>query len=239
MSFFDNDVINSVMTKSLSNSLASYSDGKFAYAILNKRNLSEVAFLTNYPPEWVSQYKENSYHKTDPIVLQASTTNSPFVWGKNVPSVNNIVINRIFSHSSEYNVNNGYTFVLHDYNNHLVMLSLICVEGDVDKFIEKIDVHKKDIQMLLISTHDEMIALYKELPSKKTREHALFTERENEVLYLASTGKTYPEIAATLNVTTSTVKFHMGKIVTKIGALNAKHAISLAIESGIIIPPLL
>lgn len=239
MFFFENEIINSVITRSLANALANYGPLKFAYTIINKRNMSDISILSNYPPEWVSSYKENAYQRIDPVVLQASVTNSPFLWGKDIHTNTKLIINRIFSQSKKYDIESGYTFVLHDYNNHLVTLSLISVDKNQGKLVRDISECEKDIQMLLIKTHEEMVSLYKELKEEDSKEKSFLTKRENEILYWASTGKTYMEISTILDIKTPTVKFHMAKIVNKIGALNAKHAISLAIESGIIIPPLL
>ncbi|WP_323379595.1 helix-turn-helix transcriptional regulator [Winslowiella arboricola] len=58
----------------------------------------------------------------------------------------------------------------------------------------------------------------------------MFSSREAEIFYWCSIGKTYPEIAIIFNISVSTVKFHMGNIVKKMGVNNAKHAISLGIE---------
>ncbi|WP_431628489.1 helix-turn-helix transcriptional regulator, partial [Enterobacter bugandensis] len=207
--------------------------------IINKRNMSDISILSNYPPEWVSSYKENGFQRIDPVVLQASVTNSPFLWGKDIHANTKLIMNRIFSQSKKYDIESGYTFVLHDYNNHLVTLSLISGDKNQGKLVRGISECEKDIQMLLIKTHEEMVSLYKEIKEKDSKKKAFLTKRENEILYLASTGKTYMEISTILDIKTPTVKFHMAKIVNKIGALNAKHAISLAIESGIIIPPLL
>ncbi|WP_338063258.1 helix-turn-helix transcriptional regulator [Winslowiella toletana] len=61
----------------------------------------------------------------------------------------------------------------------------------------------------------------------------IFSCRETEILYWCSTGKTYSEIAHMLNISVSTVKFHMGNTVRKLGVNNAKHAIRLGIELNI------
>ncbi|HDL8001096.1 TPA: helix-turn-helix transcriptional regulator, partial [Yersinia enterocolitica] len=52
----------------------------------------------------------------------------------------------------------------------------------------------------------------------------------------ASVGKTYAEISIILGIKRSTVKFHIGNVVRKLGVLNAKHAIRLGIELKLIKP---
>lgn len=47
-------------------------------------------------------------------------------------------------------------------------------------------------------------------------------------------GKTYGEIAAIAGISMSTVKFHMGNIVSKLGVSNARQAIRLGVELELI-----
>lgn len=60
------------------------------------------------------------------------------------------------------------------------------------------------------------------------------TKRENEILYYSSMGKTYKEISVLTNITEYTVKFHMAKIVNKLNATNARHAIKIASDLKLI-----
>ena len=66
---------------------------------------------------------------------------------------------------------------------------------------------------------------------------AILTQREHEVLYWASMGKTYPEIAAILVISVSTVKFHMGNIVNKLQVANARQAIRRCAAMNLISSP--
>ncbi|MDQ6929492.1 MAG: response regulator transcription factor [Candidatus Eremiobacteraeota bacterium] len=59
------------------------------------------------------------------------------------------------------------------------------------------------------------------------------TKRELEVLQLASTGRSNDEIAATLAVSTRTVKFHMSSIFGRLGASRRSQAIAIAKERGL------
>ena len=56
------------------------------------------------------------------------------------------------------------------------------------------------------------------------------------MLYWSSMGKTYGEIAAIAGISVSTVKFHMGNIVSKLCVNNARQAIRLGVELGLITP---
>lgn len=53
------------------------------------------------------------------------------------------------------------------------------------------------------------------------------TVRENQIFSLCRLGRTYPEIAALLDITVSTVKYHMQKVNAKMDARNAKQAVAM------------
>ncbi|KFI08109.1 response regulator transcription factor [Massilia sp. BSC265] len=60
------------------------------------------------------------------------------------------------------------------------------------------------------------------------------TEREAQVLELASTGKTNRLIGAQLSISEETVKMHMKSVLAKLGARDRTHAVVMALERGII-----
>ena len=58
------------------------------------------------------------------------------------------------------------------------------------------------------------------------------TPREAEVLCLVAEGKPNKAIAAALSITERTVKFHVGAIMSKLGATNRTEAVRLATQRG-------
>ncbi|WP_234357910.1 helix-turn-helix transcriptional regulator, partial [Pectobacterium versatile] len=194
--------------------------------------------ISSYPDEWVNLYKENKYQHIDPVVLASFNKISPFSWEKSLVINTRLQLAKIFDLSKKYNIINGYTFVLHDHGDNLAMLSIIVDSSypdDVDTFIEE----KKDtFQMLLIDAYEKIISLCREMieSKKQLNNKEIFSQRENEILYWASMGKTYLEVAIILGIKTSTVKFHIGNVVKKLGVLNAKHAIRLGVELQLIKP---
>ena len=95
--------------------------------------------------------------------------------------------------------------------------------------------------MLLIDFNEQMYRLAG-LNAERTQakregaDRAMFTLRENEVLYWSSMGKTYAEIAAITGISVSTVKFHIKNVVAKLGVSNARQAIRLGVELDLIRP---
>lgn len=60
------------------------------------------------------------------------------------------------------------------------------------------------------------------------------TARETEVLRLVSVGNSNKQIARTLTITQETAKSHIRNIMTKLGARDRTHAVTLGLRRGMI-----
>ncbi|WP_337262558.1 MULTISPECIES: helix-turn-helix transcriptional regulator [unclassified Serratia (in: enterobacteria)] len=237
--FFNNSTINASIKNYLEKNLKAFNNIKYAYAIMNKKNPTDFAIISNRT-EWFEFYTKNNYQFIDPVLITASYRVTPFPWDENILISSGLKMPKIFDMAKNYNVINGYTFVLHDHNHNLVVLSMI-MDNSCDDDIETLIVNKKnDLQMLLLTTHEKLIALYQEFNNtnhfERTNPKELFSKRENEILYWASMGKSYQEITLILGIKLTTVKYHVGNAIKKLGVTNAKHAIRLGVELKLIRP---
>jgi len=240
-SFFSNQVINSSIKDYIERKLAQFNNVKYAYAIMSKRNPADFSIISNRP-EWFQVYVENNFQFIDPVLITALYRVSPFSWDENIMLNKGVKVPKLFDMARNHNIINGYTFVLHDHNNNLVVLSIMLDDSCDDNIEEIIQTNKNKLQMLLINAHEKLTALYQEQARKSdfdemnTRE--IFSKRENEIIYWASVGKSYQEIALILGIKLTTVKYHIGNAVKKLGVTNMKHAIRLSIELQLIRPVL-
>lgn len=230
---FDNDANN--QCRSLFEQRLKFINGvTYAYALINKKNLSNISSITNYDDEWVKTYSDNQFQYIDPVVMMALGRSSPFSWNERNALFSDMKEDKVFSLAKDYNIVNGYTFVLHDHTDNLVMLSLV-INGDSKKELEdEITNNKAELQLSLIELHEKISTINHENKNNSYVKNTFLTLREHDILYWSSMGKTYCEIAIIMGISLRTVKFHMANVTRKLDVTNVRHAIRLSIELGLI-----
>lgn len=214
--------------------LAKFGDFSWAYVVMEKKSMRIVFFATTYPEEWVKNYYDNNLQCTDPVISTALKSLTPFAWNEQIKGEGYHHGSDLLVKASEHAIKEGYTFVLHDYNNQLVTLSLLVNDDVAEEIHYLVRFHKSRMNLFLAAVHEKYLALSADL--LETEPSTLFTARENEILYWASVGKTYEETGRILGIKITTVKFHMANIVKKLGVANARQAICLGVELQLVKP---
>ncbi|GAA2614752.1 response regulator transcription factor [Actinomadura fulvescens] len=84
-----------------------------------------------------------------------------------------------------------------------------------------------------------LIEEFADRPEPTPRQRPLngVTDREREVLTLVGRGLANAEIAAELSISMATVKAHVARLFTKLGARDRVHLVIIAYETGLVFPP--
>lgn len=235
--FFYNKKINLIIKNHIEKKLLEINKFKYVYAVMSKSNPENFITISN-ENEWFRIYHKNKFQFHDPVLITALDRFTPFLWDENIMLNAGEKIPKILTLAKNHNITNGYTSVLHDQYNNLAVLSIMLDKNTKENIDNLFIENDRKPQEILIATHEKLINLYREnkiieKPSK-TKARRILSKRENEIIYWASVGKSYQEISIILGIKTTTVKFHMGNIVNKLGVSNAKHAIRVGVEKNII-----
>ncbi|MBP2195261.1 helix-turn-helix transcriptional regulator [Pantoea cypripedii] len=234
-SYFSDNEKNNYIKNSLERNILKYGNFKYAYAVMDKKHTDNIVVIYNIENDFVDEYLSNKYQNIDPIIITALNRITSFTWDDDIKINSYWPMDKVFVLKS-CNFLAGHTFVVHDYYSNLATLTLYYDKFLMTDVAELIKNLKNDFQDILLNTHEMLLQIYMKSKEKCAMNMDLST-REAEVLYWSSTGKTYAEVAGILHLTVSTVKFHMGNTVRKLGVKNAKHAISLANELNLIPRP--
>ena len=106
-----------------------------------------------------------------------------------------------------------------------------------DEFIASLRALEQGEMSITRKTATRLIEGMVRNPDNGHDKETLITERELELLCLVAEGRTNKGIAHELSISENTVKYHLKKIMQKLGAQNRTEAVSSAISIGLIEPP--
>jgi LuxR family quorum-sensing system transcriptional regulator ExpR len=233
--FLRNNAVNEMITARLEKLTQDSPWLTYAYAIINKKNTTDIAMFNN-APGWFNKYVENKYHLIDPVAIRIINDMGDFSWSLTSPEIVHVVEknNIAFDETARIHIRTGHTFILHDPRGNVAALSLISGSDGYGELTRIIEDKRSWFQDFLVTTHKNTLSLYDNFNQQHPKEDIVLTRRQRDILNLASTGLTYEKIAEILGVSINTVKFHMSRVTKKLGAKNALQTIGVAIELGLI-----
>ncbi|MFQ5586220.1 MAG: LuxR C-terminal-related transcriptional regulator [Thermodesulfobacteriota bacterium] len=195
--------------------------------IIDEREGPKILDLVNdhYPEEWLTYYSRENLYKHDPIILHQLSVMRPQFWDEayNVfvdkPYVD--FINRAGDFGLRHGIATGCTASNTD------KICVFSFSGDENRFTT----HQKMI--LDVMTPHLFQGLIRMHQNSKQQDCEL-TEREKEVIRWVKEGKSNWELSMILDISESTVKFHVQNIEKKLNAVNRAHAVALAMDYGMI-----
>jgi DNA-binding NarL/FixJ family response regulator len=110
----------------------------------------------------------------------------------------------------------------------------------LDELLSAIRVVAEGEALLAPSVTRRLIAHFSRasrVPPERRRDFEQLTEREREVLSLLARGLSNTELAGTLHVSLPTVKTHVSRILTKLGARDRTQLVVFAYEAGLVSAP--
>ena len=179
----------------------------------------------SYPLEWLQLYRQNEFHKQDPIALENFSHFGVQYWAD---TYNKYQVDKKFLLLSEdYGLRDGYASGI---------INQSRTEGCLLSLAGKLTNHPRHAYILNNLTPHLHCAFAKILQeqNKPKKNLVQISEREKEVLNWVKHGKSTWDISAILSVSERTVKFHINNIMTKLDAVSRTHAVAIALGHGLI-----
>jgi LuxR family transcriptional regulator len=198
----------------LSGAAADLGFEKFAYGMRVPFPISNPKFvlLNNYPKGWRDHYMQNNYLAADPTVAHGLRSSMPLIWSEQLFSSARYIWEEARSHSLRV----GWAQPCHSAKGVVGMLTLARSHDDLSAG----ELRENSLKMSWLAqlAHE---GLSKLSISKLFPEAAMtLTPREIEVMRWTADGKTSGEISEIMNISESTVNFHVNNSVSKLGATN-------------------
>jgi LuxR family quorum-sensing system transcriptional regulator CciR len=191
-----------------------YSFDRFFLAKVHysKNFLVNYELISNdYPAEWLKHYAKNQYYLNDPRLEDFGKIHPPFAWDlENKIDKLSPIQQKIFNDSCDFNVKKGMTIPFYAQNGSQAFLSVL----------NKKKIHPEAFHILTLAT-DLYFEKKKSCESKELI--STLTPREHEILSLKSEGHSAKEIAKLLQISESTVTFHLINIKKKLHTNSIDH----------------
>jgi LuxR family quorum-sensing system transcriptional regulator SolR len=186
--------------------------------------LSGVETIDTYPTGWMDYYRQAEFLSIDSSISLAVSLGTTIVWSeaKTAASAS------LWGHASDFGLKVGLAHPVWDRAGALGLFSLS--RGSTPITTSELKAIAPAVTWLSALLHAKMTTL----KGTNASPIAGLSERELEVLRWTATGKTASEIASITGITTRTVNFHVGNILTKLNAQNKIQAAIRGLSLGLI-----
>ncbi|MBL0374934.1 LuxR family transcriptional regulator [Rhizobium sp. KVB221] len=198
-------------------------------------NAAELIVAANWPPEWVARYVEKKYIVTDPTIRFLLRANRSFSWAQAVEAYKDTPHYRrmksMMADGKGHGLASGYIFPVFTRNG---LIGATTIGGP-----KEIELTQAEVALLETAFRNAYLKYLEFMGEKHADSVAPGTEitmthREIQALNNLAEGRTSPEIAQILDVSSNTVDWYVNSLQAKLQARNRNHAVALAFRQGLI-----
>ncbi|CAB3775202.1 autoinducer binding domain-containing protein [Paraburkholderia humisilvae] len=184
----------------------------------------QIIMVSTYPEEWQARYIKERYVEIDPTVKGAICVDTPLTWSSNAGDS----VGQFWEEAMSVGILHGWSAVSRGADGTVGLLTLSRKSGRIGA--AECASNEKTMVLLAQAAHAVMVS---RLPTGRVAEGHL-SLREIDVLKWTADGKTAYEIARILNISESTVNFHIKNIVSKLACSNKIQAAAKAALTGLL-----
>ncbi len=182
--------------------------------------------LSSYPKAWQKRYIEAGYVNVDPIVGWGFQSRKPLSWSER----NFAKASQFYDEAKSFGVSIGWAKSSLDGKGAIGLLSM----ARPTEPLTKKELKHKEQRMRWLAQAAHLSFCHLLNPGAFFAMPRPLTQRETEILQWTADGKTVPEIAELLNISTNTVSFHVKNAILKLQVPNKTAAVVRAILLGLL-----
>ncbi len=183
----------------------------------------KITLLNNYPDAWQTRYTQAGYLFTDPTVAHGRQSQTPMVWDTTLFASNPT----LWTDAQDHGIRTGWAQSSLERNG---AGSLLTLSRSTEPLTAPELTSKETAMRWLVQVAH--VSLSRAILCDHTERHSPLTFREREVLQWSADGKSAQDIADILNVSKSTVDFHLKNVVHKLQTPNKTAAVARAALMG-------
>lgn len=193
---------------------------------------STLYAFTTLPQEWATLYEREHYVEVDPRIQLSEEAPAMLYWSADELRGVDRGRDKFFNDAAKFGIRSGVCFGWRDAEGNGLLCGYNSSADRVDPTAIRHVVHH--LYAFGHAFHDVFMrtVIEKGVPSR-LRGVAL-TKRETEALKYAARGLTVLDIAPKMGISPRTVRFHIDKATTKLGALKREETIALAVKGGLL-----
>lgn len=186
-------------------------------------------YFSTYPKTWTDHYEQRRYLNVDPVMLEARSSLLPFQWrGEKIRGAAKGPQLRVFDEAGDFGIRDGVTVPVHGADGEFAVLS--ATPGEPGSFDKLYRARRDAVHVLALHCHAAVSRLLRQPGRAAVR----LSPRERECLKWTAAGKTAWEIGEILDVSESTVVWHLNNAKAKLGVYGKSHAVVKAMMLGLI-----
>ena len=210
------------------NTLIPFDAATSGLAQLDPSNIITSYELVNisYPDKWLHTYNEKNFAAID-VIVKENFSNYSFQFWKNTYK-RHIPAKQFLHLAHDFGLNEGYTFGARPFG--------LCKKSSPFSFSGQFKKYDPHIEAVLrIAVPHMHLAIFNILQEQESsRNRALLTAREREVLEWVKQGKSSWDISGILGISERTVNFHIYNVMNKLEVVNRAQAVAVATNLGMI-----
>jgi DNA-binding CsgD family transcriptional regulator len=199
-----------------------------ACRVVSGNTRTSRALFRHWPKDWASLSDAKSFGARSFVLQAACKQTAPFSWldilqQQTLPAAER----EVWDTAREFGWTNGFVVPIHGPHGYLAVASMGSRERDLDLGLER----RAQLHMMAVLAHERCRALRHTLP---TDVHDILGARELECLRWVAAGKTDWEIGVILNLSASTVRFHVDRARIKLDARTRPQAVAQVMLLGLL-----